>query len=234
MQVIQIGGLAQAGKSVLGALIASHIYTIGYIPVIIPFAKALKDQATALGFKKETHPEEYRKYCQEEGAKQRSLNQDHWITLSMQEICKYAKKEAIAFSSGKKRNYVIIQDDLRYMNEIALGMSLDSLRIFISTGSRQVPHTDATWRTHESETLSTTLNQQVLDSIGLPSVTYCTANHTRNIEPTISELFDLIILNDKTKDHLNTKVEKHIEEWLLLTPQIDEGLCIALEGKQID
>ena len=59
---------------------------------------------------------------------------------------------------NKKENqqyyeYLIIQDDVRYMNELAFGRDLVATQIFLSSGLRSLPEELSDWRNHESETL---------------------------------------------------------------------------------
>ena len=53
MRIIQISGKGRVGKTTLAHLIAKYSFELGYIPVILPFADAIKQQAAALGITKE-------------------------------------------------------------------------------------------------------------------------------------------------------------------------------------
>lgn len=222
MHLIQIAGLGRAGKSVLSAYICEHALTLGYTPVILPFARALKEEATALGFDKLVNPVGYREYCQVNGAAKRKENPDHWVELTSATIRSYLKKERTSQQNKDvvPAKYLIVQDDLRYMNEIGLGMELNSFRIFLSAGAREIQEPGADWRAHESELLNYHLNEQVLTGPTIRSHMYLRPN-VDTLHADVSELFSMILLNDKQPTKLQAVVTKHLETWLQMTPMID-------------
>lgn len=198
MRIIQISGKGRVGKTTLAHLIAKACFAKGYIPVIIPFAKSLKDEAKSLGYDKDTDPENYRKFCQKLGAERRKENEDYWVTRTFGEIQEYMVKEL----DNKKQNkdhweYVIIQDDVRYMNELALGRDLVATQIFIDSGNRRLEDQDGEWRTHESETLANVVEE----SFSKNSSDY-------------EELFDFVLVNGGSIKYLEQYVKDDLTDWL--------------------
>ena len=92
MKFIQICGAGRAGKSTTANMIYELAYENNYIPVVLPFAKALKAEAASKGFKKSVDPEGYRSYCQKWGAGRREEDQDYWVKKVHEEVT--ALKEA--------------------------------------------------------------------------------------------------------------------------------------------
>jgi hypothetical protein len=198
MRIIQISGKGRVGKTSVAKIIEALAYHKGYIPVIVPFADSLKKAAADLGYSKETKPDEYRKFCQELGASKRKENPEYWIEKTFETIQEYMLKEVDNKAENKKYwEYVIIQDDVRYMNEIALGRELAATQIFIDSGGRTLSEENAEWRNHESEKLA----NDVEDSFGLPNSEY-------------EELFDLIIVNNETLMELKEDINESIDEIL--------------------
>jgi len=200
MRLIQISGRGRVGKSTLAHLIATHSLDLGYIPIILPFAKAIKDAAAKQGLTKESNSKEYREFCQKLGAEKRKDDPDYWAVRTFETIQEYMVKE-IENRKAKKENfeYIVIQDDVRYMNEIRLGRELAATQIFIESGERKLEEEGADWRNHESEVLA----NEVEKSFGKPNSNY-------------EDLFDVIITNDETLKDLDKLVKNNIEEWLEL------------------
>lgn len=156
MKAIQLSGPGRAGKSTVASLLYDIATEHNYIPVIVPFAKALKDEAKALGYVKENSPEEYRAYCQRHGAGKRQEDPDYWIKKTDAEIDIYKQRELVLLKSNAECfEHLIIQDDVRYMNELAYGRTLDAYQIFVSSGPRPLPELFEGWRNHESEKMAT-------------------------------------------------------------------------------
>ena len=210
MQIFQIACIAHSGKSLAASIMSKELYDMGYIPVILPFAKALKIEATNLGFGKDNNPEGYRNYCQEQGALKRKENPDHWVDLCYKEIKSYLQKE----QDNPSKQYVIIQDDVRYMNELALGKKLNAYCIFISKGRTNEISNDE-WRKHESEILNNSLNEEFINTnsflsslgIGLKDLA-------------INDLFNVVLLNNSSKSNLTTKIKNNILSWVEQTNHI--------------
>ena len=95
--------------------------------------------------------------------------------------------------------YLIIQDDVRYMNELAFGRDLVATQIFVNSAGRKLKEHDAEWRTHESEILGNVVEE----SLGKSNNEYV-------------ELFDCIIDNDGTLEELKKIVDHSIQDWLEL------------------
>jgi len=198
MKIIQISGKGRVGKTTLANEIQKLAFDLGYIPVIIPFANAIKTAASLNGLSKENNPEEYRKFCQQIGAEKRKEDPDYWVVRSFESIQNLMLKEVDNKKENKKHwEYVIIQDDVRYMNEIAFGRELAAIQIFIDSGMRKLLEHDAEWRNHESEEMA----NAVEESFFKPNSNY-------------EEIFDVIIFNGGTLEEFIEEINESIEEWL--------------------
>jgi len=200
MRIIQISGKGRVGKTTLAHLIAKYSFELGYIPVILPFADAIKKQAAALGITKEKNSSAYREFCQQLGANRRSEDPDYWVVRSYESIQEYMIKELDNKKDGKTNfEYVIIQDDVRYMNELAFGRDMVATQIFLSQGIRKLEEEDADWRDHESEFLANDIEHSYKKT---------------NTQGKYDDLFDVIITNDDELDDLDYLVKQAIEYWL--------------------
>ena len=200
MRIIQISGKGRVGKTTLAHLIAKYSFELGYIPVILPFADAIKKQAAALGITKEKDSSAYREFCQQLGANRRSEDPDYWVVRSYESIQEYMIKELDNKKEGKTNfEYVIIQDDVRYMNELAFGRDIVATQIFLSQGIRKLEEEDADWRNHESETLANDIEHSYKKA---------------NIQGKYDDLFDVVVTNDGELDDLDYLVKQAIEYWL--------------------
>ena len=200
MRIIQISGKGRVGKTTLAHLIAKYSFELGYIPVILPFADAIKKQAAALGITKEKDSSAYREFCQQLGANRRSEDPDYWVIRSYESIQEYMIKELDNKKEGKTNfEYVIIQDDVRYMNELAFGRDIVATQIFLSQGIRKLEEEDADWRNHESETLANDIEHSYKKA---------------NIQGKYDDLFDVVVTNDGELDDLDYLVKQAIEYWL--------------------
>jgi molybdopterin-guanine dinucleotide biosynthesis protein len=200
MRIIQISGRGRVGKTTLAHLIAQESFKKGFIPVVLPFAKAIKDTAASMGFTKEVDSSQYRKFCQELGASKRAENEDYWVTQTFAQIQDYMVKEL----DNKKQNkthweYVIIQDDVRYMNELALGRDLVATQLFLDADSRKLEENNAEWRNHESEILA----NKTEESLSQTKSDYI-------------DLFDFVISNGSSLNDLQQIVKEDIKDWLEL------------------
>jgi len=200
MRIIQISGKGRVGKTTLAHLIAKYSFELGYIPVILPFADAIKQQAAALGITKEKDSSAYREFCQQLGANRRSEDPDYWVVRSYESIQEYMIKELDNKKEGKTNfEYVIIQDDVRYMNELAFGRDIVATQIFLSQGIRKLEEENADWRDHESETLANDIEHSYKKA---------------NIQGKYDDLFDVVVTNDGELDDLDYLVKQAIEYWL--------------------
>jgi guanylate kinase len=207
MKIIQISGKGRVGKTTLANEIQKLAFDLGYIPVIIPFANAIKTAASLNGLSKENNPEEYRKFCQQIGAEKRKEDPDYWVVRSFESIQNLMLKEVDNKKENKKHwEYVIIQDDVRYMNEIAFGRELAAIQIFIDSGMRKLLEHDAEWRNHESEEMA----NAVEESFFKPNSNY-------------EEIFDVIIFNGGSLEEFIEEINESIEEWLdIATLDVEE------------
>lgn len=197
MRIFQISGRGRVGKSTLANFIAKHSFERGYIPVILPFAQAIKKAAEAEGITKESDSSRYREFCQNLGATKRQQDPDYWVTRTYEAIQEYMLKEIENKQENKKHyEYIIIQDDVRYMNELALGRELVATQIFLDSGHRELEENNAEWRKHESELLGN-------------SVEFATTDE-------YDELFDIVISNGDSLGDLETEVKLGLDSWLEL------------------
>lgn len=200
MRIIQISGKGRVGKTTVAKAIQHLTFNMGYIPVILPFAKAIKDLAEQQGINKDSDSAKYREFCQELGASKRAEDPDYWVTKTFEAIQEYMVKEIDNKKEGKTHyEYVIIQDDVRYMNELALGRDLVATQLFISSGSRTLEENDAEWRKHESEILGNEVDRTIND-----------------FNNDYDSLFDFIITNDESYENLIDIVNDNLEDWLNL------------------
>lgn len=200
MRIIQISGKGRVGKTTLAHLIANRSLDLGYIPVIIPFANAIKQLAEKKGLNKDNGSDAYREFCQKLGAEKRLEDPEYWVVKAYEEIQSYMIKEIDNKRLNKDNyEYLIIQDDVRYMNELAFGRDLVATQIFVNSAGRKLKEHDAEWRTHESEILGNVVEE----SLGKSNNEYV-------------ELFDCIIDNDGTLEELKKIVDHSIQDWLEL------------------
>jgi hypothetical protein len=200
MRIIQISGKGRVGKTTLAHLIAKYAFDLGYIPVMLPFADGIKKMAAAQGITKEGDSSAYRDFCQNIGASKRAEDPDYWVTKTYETIQEYMVKE-IDNKVAKKANYeyVIIQDDVRYMNELAFGRELVATQIFLSQGIRKLDEHNAEWRSHESEAMSNQIEKDMLIPVK---------------QADAEEAFDIIINNDGDLEDLEHIVKQALEYWL--------------------
>lgn len=178
MIVIGFAGPARVGKSFVTESLKDQAEAAGWNVTVLPFAKPLKDEASANGFGKEVDPEGYRKYCQEVGASARADNPDHWLDGWRDLLTEIAQAER-ADESGTP--YLVIADDVRYDNELAAIRSGGGTVLFMHPGERELPEADAAWRTHESEDL---------------------ANHAVGSWELHKNMFDGVVYNSTTTEEL--------------------------------
>lgn len=198
MRIIQISGRGRVGKTTLAKFIAKKAFDMGYIPVFLPFAESLKLEAESKGFGKDTNPVEYRKYCQELGASKRREDADYWVDKTYEKIQEYMVKELDKKASQDKNwEYLLIQDDVRFMNELVLGRDLAATQIFIDSGGRKLEDEDAPWRSHESETLANAVE-----------TSFCIMNSE------YEDIFDDVVMNNASIKELEAEVKDKLTDWL--------------------
>lgn len=198
MRIFQISGMGRVGKTTLAKLIAKYTFELDYIPVLIPFADSIKKQAEQQGITKESDSSKYREFCQTLGASRRKEDPDYWVVRTDETIQEYMIKELDNKKNGRKYfEYVIIQDDVRYMNELALGRRYAATQIFICSGDRTLEEHNAEWRNHESEQMANLIDEVI------------------STKPDdFEETFDIIIINDESEKNLEKMVKENIEDWL--------------------
>lgn len=156
MIVIMLGGKARVGKTTAANILKVIAENAGMKPVIVPFAKAIKDEASRLGLSKEKEPEKYRAFCQELGEGKRKEDPDFWVNKFHETYMTLLEDENKTLDNNKKKykERVILVDDCRYMNEVAYGRKIGAVQVFITHGNRQLEDPNGAWREHESETMA--------------------------------------------------------------------------------
>ena len=150
MKIVQISGKGRVGKTTLANLIGKYAFELGYHVAMIPFAKGIKDLAKEQGITKEMDSSAYRDFCQELGARKREEDPDYWVARAYNSIEECMIKEIENKKAGKPCwQYVIIQDDVRYMNELAFGRDLSAFSICLLHANRELPEANAEWRKHD-------------------------------------------------------------------------------------
>ena len=203
MKFIQICGAGRAGKSTTANMIYELAYENNYIPVVLPFAKALKAEAASKGFKKSVDPEGYRSYCQKWGAGRREEDQDYWVKKVHEEVTALKEAELTLLKNKEERyEHLIIQDDVRYMNEIAYGRSVEAYQLFITTADRVIPELLEDWRQHESEELAFRVETGDKE--------YC-------------DLFHEFVINDGSIEDIQKKVKERFITWISTNEKSDDA-----------
>ena len=207
MLIIMLGGQARVGKTTLAKWLSEFAYNNGYSPVILPFAAALKDEAAARGYSKDTNPLEYREFCQTLGSTKRAEDPDYWVKRFRDKVRELyaAEEKALKDDPDTWHEKVIIVDDCRYLNEVAAARDLQALTIFITPHNRQLVEHNAEWRTHESEAMAIEVDRGNKD---------------------YRELFHYIIKNELTEEAFKTKCGERFEEWFHVTSEaMLDSLC---------
>jgi dephospho-CoA kinase len=193
MKLIIIAGKARVGKTTLANIIGPKIFDLGFVPKYMCFAGPLKEIAAQKGLHKESHPEEYRKFCQDMGAKAREKSEDFWVLEFESQLKDIIEQETKDKEEGKTYwERCVIVDDCRYANEIQLGLKYDATLIFLSAGTRMLEDHEGEWRKHHSESMAETIENG-------PS-------HFRSV-------FDFIIKNQTNVEDLAEKVDPMIPTW---------------------
>tara|TARA_R110002012_G_scaffold12690_7_gene56128 strand:+ start:51 stop:719 length:669 start_codon:yes stop_codon:yes gene_type:complete len=191
MKTIMFSGKARVGKTHAANLIAELGFAAGLRPVFLPFAKPIKDEAKKAGFTKEDTPNEYRFFCQEMGEAKRKEDPDHWINLWQTHFDEYLLKETKLLKDDASHwEHLIIVDDCRYLNEIALCKEMNAHLCFVSHGSRVVEDHYGDWREHESEQWANEVERNGQDY----DVDHWIENHNgiKTFNRMISEVFEQV------------------------------------------
>lgn len=216
MITILLSGQARVGKTTAAEFIADYAKKNDFKPVILPFAKSIKDEAAAAGLSKDTDPHGYRKYCQEIGEGKRKDDPDYWLNLFIAEWRKLSAKDAKAAQDETKlwKETVVIVDDCRYLNELNFGRLNGAITVFLSHGKRELFESTGEWRNHESEDM---------------------ANRTENGNKDYVQMFDWIIKNETSLSDLHAKLFQRLPLWLGLVPEsYVECNCISCSKNKKD
>lgn len=159
MEIIAMTGQARCGKTHVAEYLCKLAFEAGATPHRVSFAGALKRASADAGFPKETHPKEYREFCQVEGAAKRAEDSDYWVNITMKEIKAIRDIEDKKLNDGDKFwEQVVIIDDVRYQNEIDAILRMGGTMAHVTAGDRlPVPH--ARFRRHESEKLAKAIDR---------------------------------------------------------------------------
>ena len=200
MITLFLAGKARVGKTTAAEMLAKMAKKYDYKPVILPFAKAIKDAASAAGLTKEANPHEYRAFCQKLGEEKRAENPFYWVEQFDKEWRKLVEADNAASQDPDKlwKETVCIVDDCRYPNELDYGKKIGATLIFISSGNRELSDHNGEWRQHESEMMAN--NYEVTPHAGNPAP------------------FGYIVKNDGSKKRFQTKLQERLLTWLGATP----------------
>jgi len=212
MIIVLIGGKARVGKTTLANIIAEYCVNNNLTPRMVPFAYGIKKAAELKGLTKTANPKEYRDFCQTLGESMRIKNPDHWVDEWRLKIAEIEKEEQVEMQNNNSyKERIVIVDDCRYMNEVAIGRKLGANCIFVKQGKRIIEDDSASWREHPSEEL---------------------ANRIETKDKNYSDIFKYIIPNDSTQDVFKKHANKNIPTWLGLLadggrPECDCEICKA-------
>lgn len=185
------------GKTTLANWLAEYLYHKGYYPVMLPFAGMLKDEVKSMGYTKETHPKEYRELCQKLGSEKRAEDPDYWVNKFRDRLMEIKTDDVDRLEANPKgwSEKVVLVDDCRYMNEVALGRELRALQIFVSRGKRELEDQHGEWRNHESEAM---------------------ANHIEAGDKDYTDIFHYRIINDGSLTTYKNKAAELFDEWITI------------------
>lgn len=200
-----IGGKARVGKTTAANILKVISEKLGMRPVIVPFAKAIKDEAIKAGLSKETTPEEYRAFCQQLGEAKRNEDPDYWVKKFEETFTGMAMEEDSMLDNPLKKykERIILIDDCRYLNELGFGRTIGAKQIFIAHGDRSLDDHDADWRKHHSEEVG---------------------NKTELMDKDYDQLFEYRLVNNGT---MNSFVSQLSELSLVLFNVIAESLTMC-------
>ena len=206
MIIVMIGGKARVGKTTLANTIAEYCIENNLTPKMVPFAYGIKKAAEDKGLTKDNNPEEYRRFCQTLGEAMRTRDPDHWVgewKKKVEQISLEEKKDLEAENPFWKERVVIV-DDCRYMNEVAMGRDYKATTIFIKQGKRKLIEDSAEWRNHPSEDM---------------------ANKIESNDKNHEDVFKYKIVNDSTLDVFKKHCLKNIPMWLNLLADQNKNEC---------
>ncbi len=203
MQIIALTGQARAGKTHIVNELARQAFEAGQRPVFVSFAGALKRASAEAGFPKDSHPAEYRKFCQEHGAEMRQEDPDYWVKRTMEEIKSIAAMEQASIEAGDKYwERVVLIDDVRYENEIDAVARMEGVFLHVWAGDR-LPTPHARWRRHESEKLAKRIDRTASDPDKLEKIF-----HDRMVDNIMVECQIFWVDNDGSAKALTKLLDK--------------------------
>ena len=194
MITIILAGQARVGKTTAANTIAAVAREAGLTPVILPFAKAIKDAALAAGLTKEANPTEYRAFCQNEGGGRRAVEPDYWVNKFLESWKELETTEKATLDSDNLfSETVVIVDDCRYPNELAAAKKIGAITVFISRDGRTLDDSNGEWRKHESEQM---------------------ANDKDNNDPAHKGLTSWVVRNGVAESVFTEKIKYRCQTWL--------------------
>ena len=194
MITIILAGQARVGKTTAANTIAAVARGAGLTPVILPFAKAIKDAALAAGLTKEDNPNEYRHFCQNEGGGRRAAEPDYWVNKFLESWKELETAEkAMLDSDNLFSETVVIVDDCRYSNELDAAKKIGAITVFISRDGRILDDSNGEWRKHESEQM---------------------ANDKDNNDPALNDLTCWVVRNGVAESIFIEKIKYRCQTWL--------------------
>jgi len=194
MITIILAGQARVGKTTAANTIATVAPGAGLNPVILPFAKAIKDAALAAGLTKEANPNEYRAFCQNEGGGRRAIEPDYWVDKFLESWKELETAEkAMLDSDSLYSETIVIVDDCRYPNELAAAKKIGAITVFISRDGRVLEDSNGEWRKHESEDM---------------------ANNKENNDPAYKDLTCWLVRNGTSESIFTEKIKYRCQTWL--------------------
>jgi len=154
MKIIALAGMGKSGKTTAAIAMAKALFDEGYTPILEHFAGPLKDASHSLGFVKDgEYNHLYRKFCQFVGETAREESPEWWVNLMAERLDDIADQEASTIGADNWHERVVLIDDIRYENELALVKKYSGKIVFVSAQSR-LKDLDAEWRQHHSERLA--------------------------------------------------------------------------------
>lgn len=215
MITIILAGQARVGKTTAANTIAAVAREAGLTPVILPFAKAIKDAALAAGLTKEANPNEYRAFCQNEGGGRRADEPDYWVNKFLESWKELETAEKATLDSDNLfSETIVIVDDCRYPNELAAAKKIGAITVFISRDGRILDDSNGEWRKHESEQM---------------------ANDKDNNDPALKNLTGWVVRNGVAESIFIEKIKYRCQTWL----EIDvlgmvDCNCVACKSLKTD
>jgi hypothetical protein len=205
MIILGMSGKARSGKSTLCRALYDAAEKVGWEVVVKPFAGPLKHHVTHnLGYSKDTHPEEYRSYCQSEGAAKRKKDPDHWVKLWLKDM----RQEWDQEMKLSQQPVLYLVDDVRYPNEIKTLKSsqVNATILFVKHQKRKIEDPTGEWRNHESEALAN--------------------KYENTADVDLKQTYDFVVHNDKNEDDINNWAETFVKYLSDNDPCLCES-CIA-------